>query len=121
MVRLQLLTGMRPGEVVAMRGLELEMTGPVWAYRPGSDAGPHGRHKTAHRGQPRVVLLGPRAQEVLRPWLRPNLQEYLFQPREAMERYRPNCAGSARRPSRRARRIMVPAATPGAPRATATG
>jgi integrase len=88
MVRLQLLTGMRPGEVVAMRGVDLEMTGAVWAYRPGSDAGPHGRHKTAHRGQARVVLLGPRAQEVLRPWLRQNLQEYLFQPREAMEQYR---------------------------------
>jgi integrase len=88
MVRLQLLTGMRPGEVVAMRGVDLEMTGPVWVYRPGSDAGPHGRHKTAHRGQPRVVLIGPRAQEVLRPWLRLNLQEYLFQPREAMAQYR---------------------------------
>jgi integrase len=88
MVRLQLLTGMRPGEVTVMRGMDLEMTGKVWAYRPGSDAGPHGKHKTAHRGQSRVILLGPRAQEVLRPWLRLNLQEYLFQPREAMAQYR---------------------------------
>jgi integrase len=87
MVQLQLLTGMRPGEVVVMRGMDLEMTGQVWAYRPGSDAGPHGKHKTAHRGQGRVILIGPRAQEVLRPWLRLNLQEYLFQPREAMEQY----------------------------------
>jgi integrase len=88
MVRLQLLTGMRPGEVVVMRGMDLEMTGTVWTYRPGSDAGPHGKHKTAHRGQSRVIHIGPRAQEVLRPWLRLNLQEYLFQPREAMEQYR---------------------------------
>jgi hypothetical protein len=79
---------MRPGEVTVMRGLDLEMTGKVWAYRPGSDAGPHGKHKTAYRGQSRVILLGPRAQEVLRPWLRLNLQEYLFQPREAMAQYR---------------------------------
>jgi integrase len=88
MVQLQLLTGMRPGEIVVMRGRDLEMTGRVWAYRPGSDAGPHGKHKTAHRGQGRVIRIGPRAQEVLRPWLRLNLQEYLFQPREAMEQYR---------------------------------
>jgi integrase len=88
MVRLQLLTGMRPGEVVVMRGMDLEMTGTVWAYRPGSDQGPHGKHKTAHRGRSRVILIGPRAQEVLRPWLRLNIQEYLFQPREAMAQYR---------------------------------
>jgi integrase len=88
MVRLQLLTGMRPGEVVVMRGMDLEMTGKVWAYHPGSDQGAHGKHKTAHRGQDRVILIGPRAQDVLRPWLRLNLQEYLFQPREAMEQYR---------------------------------
>jgi integrase len=88
MVRLQQLTGMRPGEVVVMRGIDLEMSGPVWRYRPGSDQGPHGQHKTAHRGQARVILIGPRAQEVLRPWLRLNLQEYLFQPREAVAQYR---------------------------------
>jgi integrase len=88
MVRLQLLTGMRPGEVVVMRGMDLEMTGNVWSYCPGSDAGPHGRHKNAYRGQSRVIVIGPKAQEVLRPCLRLNLQEYLFQPREAMEQYR---------------------------------
>ncbi len=52
MVRLQLLTGMRPGEVVVVRGMDLEMTGKVWRYRPGSDQGAHGKHKTAYRGGP---------------------------------------------------------------------
>ncbi len=33
----QLLTGMRPGEAVVMRGLDLDTSGPVWFYRPGSD------------------------------------------------------------------------------------
>ena len=88
MVKLQQLSGMRPGEVVAMRGMDLEMSGKVWAYRPGSDAGPHGKHKTAYRGQSRVVLLGPKAQVLLKPWLRLNLQEYLFQPRESAAQYR---------------------------------
>jgi len=83
MVRLQLLTGMRPGEVIAMRGIDLDTSGPVWAYRPGSDREPHGAHKTAWRGHGRVVLIGPRGQEVLRPWLRLNIVEHLFQPREA--------------------------------------
>ena len=88
MVQLQLLTGMRPGEVVGMRSMDLEMNGNVWTYRPGSEQGLHGKHKTAHRGQDRVILIGPRAQEVLRPWLRLNLTEYLFRPQEAMEQYR---------------------------------
>jgi integrase len=83
MVRLQLLTGMRPGEVITMRGIDLETSGKVWTYRPGSDSGPHGAHKTAWRGQDRVILIGPRGQEVLRPWLRLKLDECLFQPREA--------------------------------------
>jgi integrase len=83
MVRLQLLTGMRPGEAVAMRGVDLDTSGVVWVYRPGSDQGPHGAHKTAWRGHDRVVHIGPRGQEVLRAWLRANPQEFLFQPKEA--------------------------------------
>jgi integrase len=88
MVRLQLLTGMRPGEVVRLRGIDLDASGEVWLYRPGSDRGRHGAHKTAHKGKDRVVAVGPRAQEVLRPWLRLDLLEYLFQPGEAMASFR---------------------------------
>jgi integrase len=71
MVKVQLLTGMRPGELVLMRTIDLDMSGKVWLYRPGSDEGPYGRHKNAYRGQQRVVSIGPRAQEVLKPWLLP--------------------------------------------------
>jgi integrase len=83
MVRLQLLTGMRPGEVIVMRGIDLDVSGPVWTYRPGSDKGQHGAHKGAWRGHDRVILIGPKGQEVLRPWLRQDAGEYLFQPKEA--------------------------------------
>jgi integrase len=76
MVQLQLLTGMRPGEVCAMRTIDLDTRGAVWIYRPKD-------HKTAWRGKERLIAIGPKAQEVLRPWLRLNLEEYLFQPREA--------------------------------------
>jgi integrase len=88
MVRLQLLTGMRPGEVVIMRAIDLDMTGKVWLYRPGSDQGAHGAHKTAHRGQHRIIPIGPRGQEIIRQWLRPDLYAFLFSPRETMNALR---------------------------------
>jgi integrase len=84
MVQLQRLTGMRPGEVVIMRAIDLDMTGKVWLYRPGSDQGRHGAHKTAHRGQDRIISIGPRGQEIIRQWLKPELYAYLFSPRETM-------------------------------------
>lgn len=34
MIQLQLLTGMRPGEVTIMRGCDLDMTGRIWVYTP---------------------------------------------------------------------------------------
>jgi integrase len=87
MVQLQRATGMRPGEVVVMRGIDLDISGSIWTYRPGSDQGPHGKHKTAWRGHTRTVLIGPRGQELLRPWFRLNLTDFLFQPREGRDAY----------------------------------
>jgi integrase len=77
MVDLQSMTGMRPGEVVIMRTIDLDTSGPVWTYTPA-------RHKTEHRGKSRTIWLGPQAQEVLRPWLRTAVEEPLFQPTEAV-------------------------------------
>jgi len=84
MVRLLLLTGMRPGEVCAMRTMDLDVSGKVWLYTPGSDQGEHGQHKTAWRGQSRIIMIGPKAQAVLKPWLRTVLSERIFQPRDAV-------------------------------------
>jgi integrase len=78
MIDLQLLTGMRPGEVVLLRAIDIDMTGKVWLYRPKE-------HKTAWRGHDRVIALGPRAQEIVRQHLKPNVEAYLFSPRDAME------------------------------------
>jgi integrase len=77
MVELQRLTGARPGEITIMRTCDLVTSGRIWEYKPSS-------HKSEHRGKDRVIFLGPRAQEVLRPWLRTDLESFLFQPREAM-------------------------------------
>jgi integrase len=76
MVELQRLTGMRSGEVTIIRTCDLDTSGRVWTFRPRE-------HKTEHHGRERLVYLGPRAQEILRPWLRTDLQAYLFQPVEA--------------------------------------
>ncbi|MFO0892583.1 MAG: site-specific integrase [Isosphaeraceae bacterium] len=76
MVELQRLTGMRPGEVVIMRGADIDTTGRSWVYTPE-------RHKTEHHGKVRRIYLGPAAQAILRPWLRAELGAYLFSPAEA--------------------------------------
>jgi integrase len=63
MVLTQFWSGMRSGELREMLLSELDRTGEVWVYRPG-------RHKTDYLGHSRSVYLGPRAQAVLRPFVR---------------------------------------------------
>ena len=62
MIRLQLLTGMRLGEVCPVCLCDMDRTGEVWAYRPAS-------HKTQHHGKARTVFVGTEAQAVLGPYL----------------------------------------------------
>jgi integrase len=83
MVRLQLETGMRPGELCIMRGIDIDMTSnpAAWLYRPMI-------HKTAHHGHSRIVPIGPRAQEIVRRHLKPNVEAYLFSPRESVAEFR---------------------------------
>jgi len=76
MIELQSLTGMRPGEVVIMRGCDLETAGSVWVYKPAY-------FKTQHRGHTRSIPLGPKAQAIIGPMLKANPQAYLFCPADA--------------------------------------
>lgn len=76
MIDLQLLTAMRPGEACIMQGCDLETSGRVWIYRPQ-------RHKSEHHGHKREIYLGPQAQEIIKPFLRPDLQAFLFSPADA--------------------------------------
>jgi integrase len=77
MVRLQRLTGARPGEICQMITADIDTTGPVWIYKPAA-------HKTAHHGHQRSIFIGPKAQEVLRPFLKTlNPQAYIFSPMDA--------------------------------------
>lgn len=109
MVDLQRLSGMRPGEVVSMRTIDLDRTGRVWVYKPES-------HKTEHHGKARIIQLGPKAQAILGPWLRPDLASYLFSPAEATAE-RLATLRTARKtpvqPSQRSRAKAKPAKTAG--------
>ncbi|MDY3557055.1 hypothetical protein R5W24_006239 [Gemmata sp. JC717] len=81
MVRVQMLTEMRPGEVCQLRAAAIERTadGGVWVFRPQ-------QHKTQHHGHARAVAIGPQAQEVLRSYLDAG-EAYVFSA-QAAERVR---------------------------------
>lgn len=62
MVEVHYWSGMRSGELASMRAGDVEREGEVWLYRPR-------KHKNQWRGHDRLVLLGPRCQAALAPWL----------------------------------------------------
>lgn len=111
MVALQRLTGMRPGEVCSLRGCDLDTSGQVWVYRPES-------HKTRHRGRQRLIFIGPSGQDILRPFLRRDLQAHFFKPaqsdaerRAAMHAARKTPLSCGNRPG--SNRTRKPAKAPG--------
>jgi integrase len=76
MIRFQRLTGCRPGEACLLRPCDIDRSGDVWCYRPES-------HKTEHHDRDRVIFIGPKAQELLRPYLLRPTDAYCFAPAEA--------------------------------------
>lgn len=68
MVLTGLYTGMRPGEICRLHRDEFDTFGieidgiRVWLYHPQ-------KHKTAYRGHAKTICIGPKAQEVLEPYL----------------------------------------------------
>ena len=77
MVKIQRLSGMRPGEVCRLSMPEIDRTDPeCWIYIPAE-------HKTAHLNKHRVVAFVSEAQRVLEPWLRED-DKPLFSPQEWM-------------------------------------
>lgn len=77
-VRLQVLTGARGGELLKLRSADLDRTNPAtWAYTPPT-------HKGTWKGKERVVYFGKRSQEVLAPFLAAaDPTDYLFSPARA--------------------------------------
>ena len=108
MVRLQRLTGCRPGEVCSMRPAEIDRSDEVWVYKPES-------HKTQHHGRERLIFIGPQAQAILSPYLLRDSVGYCFSPDDS-ERKRHAAMRDARQtpvqPSQQNRRKRRPRLVP---------
>lgn len=77
LVELMRMTGMRAGEAVTMRMIDIDTSKSTWLYAPA-------RHKTQHHGHDRIVPLGPRCQAVLAQFIVGRaVDKPLFSPAEA--------------------------------------
>ncbi len=104
MVRLQLLTGMRPREACVVRACDLKRGSPNWTFEPE-------RHKTAWRGKKRIIPIGPKAQALLSEFLTANSTDYLFRPSDAVAEHhaiRADGRKSKPTPSERSKRVAKP-------------
>lgn len=111
MVRLQRLTGARPGEICSLRPADIDRSGDVWLYVPDE-------HKTEHHEKHRVIVLGPRAQALLRDYLDRKPASYCFSPAEAERIRREREAAVRKTPrnygnSRGTNRVSKPRRKPG--------
>lgn len=82
-IELLWLTGARPSEILNLRPCEVDKVGVeiatdqrCWILTPG-------RHKNTWRGVDRRILVGPRGQELLKPFLDRNTDAFCFSPLEA--------------------------------------
>lgn len=81
MIRVQLLSGMRPKEVRVMRACDIDQSDDIWIYTP------H-QHKTQHKGKHRPIPIHPESQAILVPYLIEKEDcpdDYLFKPGDAMK------------------------------------
>lgn len=79
LLEILLYTGMRVSEARIMRAQDITTSRQPWEYRPRE-------HKCEHHGKERIVMLGPRAIEVLRP--RMKYSGFLFSPCGGSRPYR---------------------------------
>lgn len=75
MVVVQLVTAMRPKELVELRGADLIRTNGRLVYCPRD-------HKNKHRGQTRAVPIPPHVEDLLLPYMTEDPEKYIFDPRE---------------------------------------
>ena len=94
MVRLQRLTGMRPGEVCTMRPCDIDRSSDIWLYRPGS-------HKTEHHGRDRLIPIGPKAQDILLRYLARDSAMYCFRPIDSVAKWRAEARANRKTPLNR--------------------
>ena len=104
MVQVQHLTGMRPQEIRNVRTGDIDAASDVWIFTPWT-------HKTEHHGHVRQIAIGPRAQRILQPFLKPSdPMAFVFSPKEtvtALHRDRGKRRKSKRPPSQLARKKKI--------------
>lgn len=81
MVRFQRITGCRPQDVCNLRPCDVDASGEVWLYRPST-------HKTEHHGRDRVIPIGPKGQDILRPYLLREKETHCFRPVDSEKKRR---------------------------------
>ncbi len=103
MVRLQRLTGARPGEVCGLKPVDVDCSEKVWVWRPEN-------HKNTWREKERCIFIGPKGQKVFGPYLKRDNDQYCFSPIES-ERERSRIRRLNRKspltPSQRSRKPKV--------------
>ena len=80
MVQVQRFAGLRPQDVINLRGCDIDRSGDVWKYVPYT-------HKTKYRGKERCLAIGPRAQKILEPYLVEKAEApevFLFSPKDSV-------------------------------------
>ena len=92
MVQVQRLTGARPGEVCSMRPCDFNRSEDIWVYTPSE-------HKTEHFEKNRVIVVGPKAQAILSPYMSRRDEAFCFSPAESEERRRRQAASNRKTPA----------------------
>lgn len=91
MVEFQLLTGCRPGEVCQLKPKMVSRAEEVWQITLEN-------HKTAHHGKLRTIYVGPKAQDILLPYLSRDEDLPCFSPRESEQLRRERAFSNRRTP-----------------------
>jgi integrase len=81
MVRFQRITGCRPQDACNLRPCDVDISGEVWLYRPST-------HKTEHHGRERIIPIGPKGQDILRPYLLREKETHCFSPEDSERKRR---------------------------------
>jgi integrase len=81
MIELQHATGARPGEICVLRPCDVDRSGNVWEFRPM-------QHKGEIHDWERCIYIGPKGQDILRPYLLRPADAFCFSPAESIAWHR---------------------------------
>jgi integrase len=76
MIQTQYYCGMRPGDVILMRRVDIDTSADIWIYQPK-------RHKNSWRGQSLIKAIPKIAQPIVAEFFKPDLEAWLFSPQDS--------------------------------------